>query len=201
MSASPLPLAANGAAAPVEEKKAEENENPAEAAEQKKAEVCGCCGKAKEGSGAPDGETSKDDKDKKGSGEGGNGFTPEQDEKLKTLKGQNKTWKEVAAALGIDPKDINRLKMRWKEIVSGAASGVADAAGAGVGGSEKKKKGGGGKQVKFKKRVEGDKPYEADDDGGVKVTVEEVGVDEWFSAVDVSFTLFLSFFCSRGCRC
>lgn len=72
-------------------------------------------------------------------------FTAEQDEKLKELKGQNKTWKEIAEGMGLQPRDIGRLKARFKEIGPAPAPAAGNEKG-GKGlnpGGGKKGKGGG----------------------------------------------------------
>lgn len=47
-------------------------------------------------------------------------FTAEQDAKLKEMKAENKTWKDIAAALGMEHNQISKLKTRYKEINNGA---------------------------------------------------------------------------------
>lgn len=51
------------------------------------------------------------------------GFTAEQDAKLKEMKAENKTWKQIADALCVKPNEIFKLKARFKELQSAGANG------------------------------------------------------------------------------
>jgi hypothetical protein len=99
-------------------------------------EKCAACGKkkvssseSKDSKAKPDDKKSKDDaksdvgEDKEGgSGEnGGKEWTSDQDEKIKSMKGENKSWKDIALEVGASKKDVQN---RYKELMkSSSASG------------------------------------------------------------------------------
>ena len=175
--------AANNAAGetpPAEEKKEEEKKPEPEPAngEEKKAENGN-------GGGGEEGQPKEEANAEAGKGvaaESGGAFTAEQDAKLKEMKAVNKPWKEIAAEMKLQPKDIGSLRTRWKELNGrgGAAAAPAPAPAA---------RNGGGKAIKKEKgkgRRRGGEFFDPDDDGAVKLSIEEVGPDEHFTAEDVS---------------
>lgn len=77
-------------------------------------------------------------------------FNAEQTETLRKMKGENKTWKEIAEGMGLQPKDIGRLKAHWKTINKDSGAAGASEAAKDQGAEVKESKKGGGDDTKSK---------------------------------------------------
>lgn len=96
-------------------------------------EKCAACGKkkasssdSKDSNAKSEDNKSKDDaksdagenKEEGGGESGGKGWTSDQDEKIKSMKGENRSWKDIALEVGASKKDVQN---RYKELMKSSS--------------------------------------------------------------------------------